>query len=72
MPRKKKIEHTVGAGDPDDIINEIVVAQMLGCSVRRAGDLMREGKMPGRNEGSAGYVTTRRAVIEYLEATERC
>jgi hypothetical protein len=64
--KKKESVHLTGR--PDDIVNDVKLAELLGCSLRQAEGLLAAGVVKGVRSGRGGWRLTWRAVVAHLEA----
>ncbi len=52
---------------PDAVLNEVALAEALGCSPRYAIDLLKARTIRGQHTGHGGWRLTWRSVLAYLE-----
>ena len=55
------------AGNPEDVLNEAAIAQMLGCGPGAVSLLCKTGQIKAKRVGNAGWRATRRSVLAFLD-----
>jgi len=53
--------------EPDTVLDELAVGEVLGCGARQVVELMNAGDIKAKHVGRRGWRCTWRAVVEYLE-----
>lgn len=56
------------AGNPEDVLNEAAIAQLLGCGPGAVSLLCKTGQIKAKRVGNAGWRATRRSVLVFLDS----